>query len=615
MSTIPQPLNGLPSLAALTHERIKATPDTEAFRIRRGNAYVALTWRDVAPRLEAIAAGLLTAKVKLAPGEKITLMGNAGMDWILCDFAGLSVSLSTVPVYASLLPPEVAFMHADTGARLVVVDDKAQLDKLREIQGGTTFRDRTISKDDIKVEHVVVINPAGLDPADDWESLADLEARGKAALADTADERKKRRETPVRDELATLTYTSGTTGVPKGVMQTHGNMLAMLESSAAIDIFPPAVCANGFFLFLPPAHSFGRLVELAGPFFGAPLVISSVKTLVEDLGLSRPGFFPSAPRVFEKMMAKIEGAVEQAPAVRQALFKWALSVGEQTIDARSRGQKPPLPVRVQRRVARKLVWVKLQARLGLDRAGLLLSGSAPLSPAVHKFFLSIGLDLVEAYGLTETCPGLTTNHPQRFRLATVGQAFPGVTLRIAEDGEIQARGPNITSGYLNRPDATAEAFADDGWFMTGDLGALDADGFLRITGRKKELIKTSGGKYVAPAKIEERIKRHRLVQEAVVIGDGHNYCVCLISLDDEELADWAQHEGHKDPVAAAEPVIRAHIEEVNKDLASFETMKDFRFTGEMLSVENQMLTASLKVRRKPVAERYAALIDEMYKRK
>ncbi|MEM9195616.1 MAG: long-chain fatty acid--CoA ligase [Myxococcota bacterium] len=598
------------SLAQMISQRQTASSSV-AFRVRRGDQYDSVHWSDIGPRIDAIGAGLLTA-TSLDDGARITLVGNATLDWIVCDFAALSIGLQTVPIYASLLSAEVAFMHADTEAVIAIVEDKAQLEKLRTAQKGATFQEREVAAEEIKIKHIVVIDPDGVEPADDWESLSDLEARGRSALADTEADRARRAEKLARADVATFTYTSGTTGLPKAVIQTHENMLSMLEAAEEVAIFGDGILNHGLFLFLPPAHSFGRLVELAGPFFGAPLVMSSVPTLAEDLRLAEPGFFPSAPRVYEKMRVKILTAVEGASGFRKAMFRWAMSVGERTIEPRATGAELGPILGLQARLAERLVWSKLRARLGLHQAEVLLSGSAPLSPEVHRFFLALGLNLLEAYGLTETCPGLTSNRPDKFRVGTVGLAFPGIELRLADDGEIQAKGPNITSGYLNRPEATAAAF-DDGWFCTGDLGSIDDDGFVKITGRKKELLKTSGGKYVVPAKIEELLKRHPLVQEAVVIGDARNYCVCLLALDEEELESWAAtRDIESNARKAAEEDIAAHVKAVNTELASFETMKAFRFMKEPLSVDNQLLTASLKVRRNKVVERYSTLIEEMY---
>ncbi len=601
------------TLAEMIEHRASADPKAVAIRKREGDTFVDITWEVCSERMANIGAGLLTA-MELPHNAAVAIVGNTSLEWVLCDFAAQLVGLRTVPIYASLLPEEVGYMHVDTDVILTIAEDAAQVAKIREMRTGFTFFENPYDADRVHLQHIVVINPAGLAAADDWESLADLEKRGAEQLDATKADREERRGKLTRDLTATYTYTSGTTGPPKAVIQTHGNMLAMAESIDSLQMFTEEVQNGGLFLFLPLAHSFGRLIELAGPYFGSPLILSSVATLVEDLELSKPGFFPSAPRVYEKMKSKIETAVAGAPPIRQRLFHWAIDTGKATVPYRSEGKPIPGFLKLKLRVADKIVLSKLRARLGLDRTALLLSGSAPLSVEVHEFFLAMGLELMEAYGLTETCPGLTTNMPGSFSLGTVGRPFPGVDIKIAPDGEILAKGPNITSGYLNRAEATAEAFDDEGWFHTGDLGSKDARGFVTITGRKKELIKTSGGKYVAPAKIEGKLKDLPIIQEAVVIGDRRNYCVCLISIDPEELAGWAKQQGVEadaqgEPVKAA---VQAKVDDVNSSLASFETIKYFRILPEPMTVENGILTASLKVKRRIVEERFEHLIDEMY---
>jgi long-chain acyl-CoA synthetase len=601
------------TIASMVKRRIEQSANEAALRYKLRGVWRDVTWGELGKRMERIAAGLLAA-VEIPDRAAISIIGNTTADWIACDFAALSVGLRTVPVYASLLPEEVGYLHTDTEAVVAIVEDASQLEKVRQMRKGFSFFDVDYAAEAVKLKHIVVMDPTGIEPADDWESLADLEARGAKLLEETAADRARRFEQPGRDDEATYTYTSGTTGPPKGVIQTHGNMLAMCESIDELGLFGSLdVKDGGIFLFLPLAHSFGRLIELAAPYFGVPIVISSVPTLGDDLKEARPGFFPAAPRVYEKMLSKIESKVAGAPPVRQKLFHWAINTGKSTIPYRKDGRPLPPLVKAQLKVADKLVLSKLRAALGFDRASILLSGSAPLSVPVHEFFLAIGLNLLEAYGLTETCPGLTVNLPDKFRLGTVGKAFPGVTIRIADDGEILAKGPNITSGYLNRPDATEEAFDSDGWFHTGDLGSMDADGFIKITGRKKELMKTSGGKYIAPAKLEGRLKMMPMIQEAITVADTYNFATALIALDPEELAEWAQQTGNKaDPNSAeVKAAIQAHIDEVNKSLASFETVKYFRIIP-MLTVDSGLMTASLKVKRGPVVERYKHLVDEMY---
>jgi len=602
------------TLAQLLHTRAADNPSDIALRLNVGGQWIDRTWRELAARSSRIAAGLLSA-IDLEDNDVIGLLGQTSEDWIACDFAGLSVGLQTVPIYASLQPEEVGYAHVDTGIRLVIVDDAKQLEKVRAMRKGFRFFDNDYGADQVELSHIVVIYPEGIEPADDWESLEQLEARGAEKLDALKDDMTRRREAATPEQTATYTYTSGTTGPPKAVIQTHANHLGMVEGIDKAHVLDPKMRAGGMFLFLPLAHSFGRLIQFAAPYLNLPMVLSSVPTLGDDTRATRPGFFPAAPRVYEKMKAKIETAVAGAPPIRQKLFAWAMSVGHATIPYQCRGAELPFLLGLKHRVADKLVLSKLRARLGLDRAHALLSGSAPLDPSVHEFFLALGLVLLEAYGLTETCPGLTANRPGKIKVGTVGLPVPGIDIKIAKDGEILAKGPNVTQGYLNRAEATAAAF-EDGWFCTGDLGAVDSDGFVKITGRKKELIKTSGGKYVAPAKIEGRLKGMPIIAEAVVVGDRRNYCVCLLSLDLEEFGAWAEQQGipadadHKSVTKALE----AHVATVNKGLASFESIKYWRLTPEPLSVENGFLTASLKVKRGVVEDRYADLIDGMYKK-
>lgn len=601
------------TLADLLHARAKASPNDPAIRVKDGEGWATRTWSEVAERADVIAAGILTA-IELEDNDVIGLLGQTSEAWLTCDFAALSVGLQTVPIYASLHPEEVGYAHVDTDIKLVIVDDAAQLDKIRTMRKGFTFFDVEYPADKLNLSHIVVIDDAGIEPADDWESLAELEARGGQKLESMREEMERRRAAATPDQTATYTYTSGTTGPPKAVIQTHDNHLAMSRAASSAGVLDDGMREGGLFLFLPLAHSFGRLIQFSAPFKNLHLIISAVPTLADDARATRPGFFPAAPRVYEKMKAKIETAVAGAPPMRQKLFHWAVGTGIEAVPYRCEGHGLPFFLGLRHAIADKLVLSKLRARLGLDRAFALLSGSAPLDPDVHRFFLALGLDLLEAYGLTETCPGLTANLPGKIKIGTVGPPLPNVEIKIAEDGEILAKGPNITQGYLNRPDATGGAFDDDGWFCTGDLGAKDDDGFVKITGRKKELIKTSGGKYVAPAKIEGRLKGLPFVQEAVVIGDRRNYCVCLIAVDPEELGEWAQQQGvpAQTDHPEVEKAIEAHIKKVNTSLASFESIKYWRLTPEPLSVDNGLLTASLKVKRNIVEERYASIIDAMY---
>ncbi len=601
------------TIGGMLLRRIAESPGNEALRLKSGGGWKSISWTALGQRMERIAAGLISAPGGLEEGGAIAVLGNTSYDWIAVDFAAMTIGIRTVPVYATLLPEEVGYLHTDTAAVITVVEDAAQLEKVRAMRGGFTFFDNAYSADDVKIRHIVVMDTTGVEPADDWESLADLEARGAEKLAQLKDQMKAWGDAAKRDATCTYTYTSGTTGPPKGVIQTNHNMLSMVENIKATGMFRPEVAAGGLFLFLPLAHSFGRLIEHSGPYFDSPIIISSVPSLLEDLLATKPGFFPAAPRVYEKMKAKIETKVAGAPAIRQKLFHAAIGAGKATVPYRSAGKPVPLLKKIFFNLADKVVLSKLRAALGFDNAKILLSGSAPLGVDVHEFFLACGLDLLEAYGLTETCPGLTANLPGRIKLGTVGPALPGVEIKIAKDGEILAKGANITAGYLNREDATSEAFDEAGWFYTGDLGSMDSDGFVKITGRKKELMKTSGGKYIAPAKLEARLKSLPMIQEAITVADTRNYATALIAIDPEALEDWAKQQGVAPDLngSAVRDAVQKHVDAVNETLARFETIKKFQII-EALTVESGLLTASLKVKRGPTHERYADLIDQMY---
>jgi len=600
-------------LAQMFFDRARSEGTSAAFCIRQGGAYSDISWKDAADRVEAIAAGILKGGAPTA-GVCVSIMANTRVEWILCDYALLSLGYKTVPIYVSLLPPEIGYIHADTKAELAVVENREMLEKIRAAQKGFTFFEVSYPADAVKLKKFIVIDPTGLAPAPDWESLADVEARGRAALAETQGERARRMQVIKRDDVATYTYTSGTTGPPKGAIQTHHNLLSMLENTEEVGMFAEKARVGGAFLFLPLAHSFGRLVEYGGAFFRCKIVFSTIATVAEDLGLSRPGFVPAAPRVFERVYGKITTGVASAPPIRQKLFRWAIGVGKAAIPYRQKGKSLPFGLSLQVGLAEKLVFSKIKARLGMDRVHVLLSGSAPLPREVGEFFAAVGLTICEAYGLTETCPGLTTNRPNNWKIGTVGPVIKGVEIKLAADGEILAKGPNVISGYLNRPDATSEAWDSEGWFHTGDIGEFDEDQHLKITDRKKDLIKTSGGKYVAPQKIEALLKTKPILSEAVVIGDGRKYCVVLVTVDKEKLAAWSQRTGNPPDLGseAVQKEVQGYLDEVNQGLASFESIKYFRVLQEEFSVDNGLLTASFKVKRKEVNKRYKDLIDSMY---
>lgn len=609
------------SLPAMFFDRAAGAPLRAAYRSKAAGfvpgappVWVDTTFGEARRRVEQIASGLLGEG--LAPGAAVAVLCRTRLEWMLVDWAAMSLGLKVVAVYPSLLADEVGFILQDADVRLVVVEDAAQLAKVRGLRDGFAFQGRAYPglRPKIVVVDEAELAPDVVDRADGVDALAALERRGRATLDATADARARRLAALGRDDVAGYVYTSGTTGAPKGVVLTHGNWLSLLEATEDVDMFVPEVQTTGALLFLPLAHSFGRFVAWGGAYFRTPILFSSMETLREDLAQTRPGFVPSAPRMYEKMHARIQDAVASANPRRRKLFSWALDVGKQTIPYRREGRPLPAPLRARHAVADRLVLSKIRARLGLDRCTSMLSGSAPLAREVHEFFLAIGVLLVEAYGLTETAPGLTANTPKAWKVGTVGKPLKGVLLKIAPDGEILAKGPNVTRGYHKRDDANAEAFDADGWFRTGDVGEFDDEGFLRLTDRKKDLLKTSGGKYVAPQKIEGLLKTKPLIGEAVVVGDGRRYCTALLVVDDEALREWARRTGEAPDLRgeAVRRVLQQGVDDVNAELSSFETIKSFRVVDDAFSVENGLLTASFKVKRKAVVAKYAPLIEGMY---
>jgi long-chain acyl-CoA synthetase len=605
------------SLSHMFFERARRVPSRAAFRVRpkAGAPYADVTYREAAQRIENIAAGLLSVlDPAIAFGETITIISETRVEWVLCDYAAQSLGLRVASVYATLLAPEAGYIHVDTGAELAIVESKAQLEKVREFQKGFTFFETDYVPAQVKIKKIVVIDPTGIEPASDWESLAAVEERGAAQRSRVDAEIALRRQRMKRSDVATYVYTSGTTGPPKGVTQTHENHLFLIESAEYLGLFNEESKESGAFLFLPLAHAFGRLIEYGAAFYEVTVIFASVPTLLEDLQATRPGLMPAAPRVYEKIYSKIQQGLETATTAKRKLFAFSMAAGLVMFKHRENKTTPTLAQKARYRIADKLVLSKIRQKLGLDRITVMVSGSAPLAQEVQEFFGAAGLAIYEGYGLTETTPVLTANARDDFRCGTVGKVIRGVTVRIADDGEILAKGPNITSGYLNRPDANAEAFDNDGWFHTGDIGEFDGAGFLRITDRKKDLLKTSGGKYIAPVKIEAQLKLHPLIYEAVVIGDNLKYVTALIALDAEALKGWSARTGNPADIRSKAVLdeLQAAVDNVNKGLARFETIKYFRLMDAEPTVENGMLTASFKVKRKAVVKRYQSLIDEMY---
>lgn len=562
----------------------------DRLRALRDGRVVGLSTDEVERAVDRVAA--LLAAHGVAPGDRVAILSYNRPEWAIADYAVLALGAASVPIYTTLPPDPVAFILADSGAKAVFVEDAAQLAKVRAARARAP---------DLKV----VI---GIDVAGEGVVPFAADAGDPAAVRSRSD--------AVRpDDLATLIYTSGTTGVPKVVMLTHRNLVSNAEASLKVlDLGP----ADDVLSFLPLSHVFERLVDYAVWEAGASIAYPrSLDTVADDLALLRPTMMAAVPRFYEKVRGRVLANVASAPPARQRIFRWALRTGAQAAAYRRRGESLPLCLGVRHALANRLVFRKVHARTG-GRIRFFVSGGAPLSPEVCEFFWHAGLPILEGYGLTETSPVIAVNSFAANRAGTVGRPVDGVEVRIAADGEILVRGPNVMKGYFGRPDETAEVL-HDGWLHTGDIGLLDDGGFLKITDRKKEIFKTSGGKYIAPQPLENRLKESPLVANAVIVGANRRFAAALLVPNFEAVAArLGSADGPPDTKAlVADPRLReilaGEVERANEGLAPYETIKKFAVLARDFTIEEDELTPTLKIKRRVIDRRYADVIEGLYR--
>ncbi|MGA9490684.1 MAG: long-chain fatty acid--CoA ligase [Mycobacterium sp.] len=590
------------NVAALLIERVEATPDKEAFRHQRGGEWISVTWRETAARVESLAAGLLALGIE--PEQRVGIASSTRYEWILADLAIMSAGAATTTVYANTNEADTAFILADSESRIVFAEDAEQLAKLTARRADVPALTRVVTFDG---------------PGDgEWVlTLDELGEIGEKYLADHPECVRRTVAAITPERLATLIYTSGTTGRPKGVRLDHKAWVFEGAAVAALDVIGEDDLQ---LLWLPLAHSFGKVLlaaQLACGFVSA--VDGRIDRIVENAAVVKPTFMAAAPRIFEKAHARIVVTTRREGGIKAKLFERAFALGLDVDRRRRAGENPSALKRLRHRLFNRLVFSKVREVFG-GRIRFFVSGSAPLNREIGEWFHAAGLLILEGYGLTETAGGSTINRPDQFKLGTVGLPFEGVDVRIGEDREVQLRGHNIMSGYHHLAESTAVAFTEDGWLRTGDEGRLDADGFLTITGRIKDMFKTSGGKYIVPPAIEEKfIAMCPYASQFLVFGEARNFCVALISLDADLTAGWAAEQGL--PAESYDELVRLrevrdlideHIGRLNADLNRWETIKKWALLERDLSVEGGELTPSLKVKRAIVAERNKELLDSLY---
>lgn len=593
------------TVAAMIADRVAATPDREAFRYPQGDEWVSVTWAEAGRRIERIAAGLIALGIE--PEQRVAIASTTRYEWILADFAVMRAGAATTTVYPTTLPEETAYIIADSGSRLLFAEDDEQVKKVRERRSELPDLTTVVTFDGTP-------DPDGELPV---LSLADLEKRGEEYL----DEHPHAVEDAVKaigpESLATLIYTSGATGKPKGVLLSHD---CWTYEGAAIDAVNLLSSEDMLYLWLPLSHSFGKVLLSAQLAIGYPAAVDGrIDKIIDNLAVVQPVWMASAPRVFEKAHGRIITGIEQEGGIKAKLFDWAVGVGLQVSRLRQSGREPSGLLALQHKLADALVLSKIRARFG-GRLRFFVSGAAGLNSQIAEWFHGVGLLILEGWGLTETSAATCVNLPGEFRFGTVGAPFPGTELKIAEDGEVLVKGPGVMRGYHNLPELTAEVLDDDGWFHTGDMGEIGDDGHLKITDRKKDLFKTSGGKYVAPQQIEAMFKAIcPYASQMVVHGEKRQFVSALVTLDPDAIGPWAEQHGlagrpYSEIVSsdAARQMVQKSIDELNSQLNRWETIKKFVILDHDLSVEGGEITPSLKLKRRAVEQQYAEVLDSLY---
>lgn len=587
-------------------------PDRVAAHVKVGGEWKDIKWAEIIDRVTALTEGFI--ELGLKPGDRVAIFADTTFEWCLIDFAQLCAGGISVPIYGSNTPEEVAFIVQDSGAKFVVVDgDQADHHK----QPGRWSRLKAVRDKLTSVERFVALKMPS-NPAENLISLEDLEQRGRACLEARPSHIAEIADRISEDDLSCILYTSGTAGTPKGVMLTHRNWVSQSFNVMRSGVLIPG---DQVMLFLPLAHSFGRAVEMT--WMGQEITVSfaeSIDKLLDNAKEVHPTVLPAVPRVFEKAFNRVVASGRASEGIQGSAFDWAMGLFEDYASAKAAG-KAFRSLRFP--IAKQLVFSKISQKLKAQFGGRIrcfVSGGAPLTPRIAYFFDLCEMNITEGFGMTETCAPTHCNIVGAIKIGTCGPPFPGVEAKVAEDGEILLKGPQIMKGYYNLPKETEESLTPDGWLRTGDIGTVDADGFMTITDRKKDLIKTSGGKYVAPSEIENELKTNAIISQVSIQGDKRKFVSALFTLNAEELRAFAESRNLGDlsfakltqaPEVIAE--VQKIVDGINARQPSYATIKKFIVLDHDWSQETGELTPTLKVKRRVVGEKYKKQLDELYR--
>jgi long-chain acyl-CoA synthetase len=566
-----------------------------AVRFKEGDQWQSRSFDEVAETVRPLAFGLVTLGVE--KGDRVAILGNTRPEWTYFDFAALSIGATVVPIYQTNSPEECRYVLENSDSKVVVVEDAEQLAKVRQV------RDQLP-----QLEHIVMMTGS----AEDAIAMEDLAAKGTGGDAATW---KALYEAVTPADICTFIYTSGTTGPPKGCIISHGNYRAMLDMVNDVSVIEEEDLA---YLYLPLAHSFALLIQFGTFDLGTALAYWERDPLkiLPNLAELKPTYFPSVPRIFEKIYTAATSGIEKEGGLKKRIFDWAIKTGAKMREVERSGRKPGFLLQRQYAFADEKVLSKIRNLFG-GRIRLAVSGAAPINPEILRFFDAAGVLVLEGWGMTETSTAATISTPEDFKVGTIGKPFPGCEVKIADDGEILVKGPNVFQGYHKNQEATDETIVD-GWLHTGDIGEVDPQGFIKITGRKKDIIITAGGKNITPANLEAEIKQHPLVSQCVVVGDRRPYLVALVTLDPEEAVKYAQENNlPEDPAQLAQntdvkAAIEAHVEKINQNFARVEQVKKIAILTHDLSQESGELTPTLKVKRAVVAQKHEGEIEQLY---